>query len=389
MVQTLLHGAKPWTGKAADAFASRYEGIRYTKQNIDEQIEDLSNIVRQLQGNLDRSNTLLAEANSAAAVHGLSINNNGTISHSWLSDIDILKDYDRWQIERKAQAAGESFAQAINEAIIKIKNSVHPVTDLACTASLTGGSTIAVDPESLCVVAVKGIAPLASTTDSSANSLRSIPVGPFACVEMGFGAKTIDVVLDDARQTLTSNLRVLQKGYTQLRACVEEAAAAYLGADQLRGWEALEQGLETGSVVVTGTLGIAGGQDAQAAMVWAKRQTKVPDTRYKKTRGLCYTFVSHAYHTQLHPVGLEGWATTAYSYYKGKGQIWTTQPPPAGAVVFYKYFYDGRTEGHAALSIGNGEVICTSNVGSDPIVEVGYTSFPPSMEYEGWYLPAG
>jgi len=138
--------------------------------------------------------------------------------------------------------------------------------------------------------------------------------------------------------------------------------------------------------------------EQSSAIGWAQKQLTAPSVDYAGPNGDCYQFVGQAYDTGLKA---EPTAWDAYNYYKGQGDIQTTTPPPAGAVVFYNYVdpSNGVQYGHAALSLGSGQVICTqdSSHSDAGVVEVNYanangalplsTGAASECTYVGWYLP--
>ncbi len=76
-------------------------------------------------------------------------------------------------------------------------------------------------------------------------------------------------------------------------------------------------------------------------------------------------------------------AQTAFNTLSGQGRI-GQGTPPRGAIVFYSYGSDG----HAGVSIGNGQVVSTQGVSSQdlPVRQHGYNSI--GLTYLGYWLPA-
>lgn len=127
-------------------------------------------------------------------------------------------------------------------------------------------------------------------------------------------------------------------------------------------------------------------------------------------KGFCLGFVDTAWQAatgsfiaDLGVVGPNATATGAYNAYNAAGLIHTTGIPPVGALVFYPYPYlvlSGAelTDGHIAISYGNGDVISALETLGAGALGTGYVQIHPydflrgpgplgHGAYAGWAFP--
>ena len=123
---------------------------------------------------------------------------------------------------------------------------------------------------------------------------------------------------------------------------------------------------------------------AEKAQAWAAAELLSYDPSWSTEigapwSGYCEAFVEIAYGTRYQ----FGSARADYLTQKAAGLIHTDAKPPAGALVFY----GGGSDGHVALSIGNGQVITTWGFAGQryDIREAPLRAF--SNPYYGWALP--
>ena len=100
--------------------------------------------------------------------------------------------------------------------------------------------------------------------------------------------------------------------------------------------------------------------------------------------GWCLGFASQSWRLGA-GVSVPGYysAQVAFSTLSGQGRI-AQGVPPRGAIVFYSYGSDG----HAEVSIGNGQVVSTQGRSTQdlPVRQHGYNSI--GLAYLGYWLPA-
>jgi hypothetical protein len=127
------------------------------------------------------------------------------------------------------------------------------------------------------------------------------------------------------------------------------------------------------------------------AVSWARSYADRHDTSYN---GLCLSFVFNAYSAA--GINLRSWVTVPIGSNTYPADIWghfnhgTTGggTPPFGALVFWRPQNGDRTNSHVALSIGDGNLISTS----DGVAN--YTHYESMAAhsyavYQGWWLPEG
>jgi len=162
---------------------------------------------------------------------------------------------------------------------------------------------------------------------------------------------------------------------------------------------------------------------AQQALTWAEKELDDPQPPYNVQNSTCYRFVYTAYahatkNLAQSQLPHENAITALHHFQMSKPPGWHTattppSPPPKGAIVFYET--KTGTEGHAAISVGTGQVICTQTTfAKDPtwpgLVKVPYVGkglpntgtpriymsktgntptpeHPSYFTYKGWYLP--
>jgi len=135
-----------------------------------------------------------------------------------------------------------------------------------------------------------------------------------------------------------------------------------------------------------------GATGAQSGAVsWARPYADRHDTSYN---GLCLSFVFNAYSAA--GISLRPWVTVPIGYNTYPADIWghfnhgTTGggTPPFGALVFWRPQNGDRTNSHVALSLGDGNLVSTS----DGVAN--YTHYETMAAhsyavYQGWWLPEG
>lgn len=122
----------------------------------------------------------------------------------------------------------------------------------------------------------------------------------------------------------------------------------------------------------------------QAAASWAKSQlgSTYSSHYHHNWSGYCEQFAEQA-------EGFQFTFSSALADYQNEanaGRIHTDASPPVGALVFYS----GGSDGHVAVSIGNGQVIGTFGFAGNayPIMQYPVTGYLPNP-YLGWARPFG
>jgi uncharacterized protein YukE len=250
-VTALLSSGGGWSGSAATSFASAWRSAHTGETRVQSQLSSLATALTRLAHGLDEAITQADKANVEASSYHYIVRDDGSISHSLLSDLDPIADSHRLHVASMARSAGETFANAVNAAIGSIRKDVtYANIHLPAAGSVQRAHNIEVDPNSLVVVAITGLTPIEASRRACTDRLSGAKPSTDACVALPFHAGDIFGTLAEALDVLVSEFHDLASVYADLSARLSSAAGQYLNTDRLA------TGLASGAIVVGGGISL-------------------------------------------------------------------------------------------------------------------------------------